>query len=160
MQYFLDVIARILDGLLTGTPAKIRVHHVSLYGARADNRHFNDKIVITTRLESRQHRHLCARLDLEHTHRVAVADHVVHFRVFRRHRRQRVLPAVVFPDQIEASPDCCQHAETQHVDFQQPQVLEVIFLPLNDGTIFHRRVFDRYQFRQRSVGDDESANVL
>ena len=136
------------------------MHHVALDGPGTNDRHLDNEVVITTWPKPRQHRHLCARFDLEDTHRIAVADHVVYDRVLGRHRGQRVLTTIEIPDQVEAPANRRQHAETQHIDLQKTEVFQVILLPLDNRAVRHRRVFDGYELMQRRIGNDKTTNVL
>ena len=52
-------------------PAQIGMHHVALDRPRPHDRDLDDEIVERLRLQSRQHRHLRAALDLEHADRLA-----------------------------------------------------------------------------------------
>ena len=160
LQDALDLLAGVIDGFLAIPPPQVGMHHVALDRAGTDDRDLDDEVVIASRLQPRQHRHLGARLDLEHTHRVALADHVVDDGVLRRHARERVLPAVEITYQLETASDRGQHPQAEHVDLQQTQVCEVVFLPLDHRAVFHRRILDRHEFRHRAVRDDETADVL
>ena len=95
------------------------MHHVALDRPGPDDCHLDDEIVVTARPEPRQHGHLRARFDLEHTHRVAFTDHVVHERILGRHGRQRVLAAIETADKFETPANRRQHAEPQHIDLEQ-----------------------------------------
>ncbi len=50
---------------------------------------------------------------------------------------------------IERFANCSQHTEAEHVDLEQTQCFEIVFVPLNDRAVFHRRIFDRHELRQR-----------
>ena len=127
------------------------MHHVTLYRARANDGNFDHEVVVTAWLQSRQHRHLCARFNLEDTHRVSITNHVVNKRVFGRHGGQAVVPSVVLPDQVKAAPNGGQHTKTQYVHFQKAEIFEVILFPLDHRAICHRSILNRHQGRQRPV---------
>ena len=42
-----------------------------------------------------------------------------------------------------------QHPESQQVDLDQPEVGEIVFVPLHDGAVAHRRPLDRRDLDQR-----------
>ena len=63
-------------------------------------------------------------------------------------------------DEIEAAPDGRQHPETQHVHLEQPERVEIVLVPLDDGAVLHRRVLDRHQLGERPARDHEAADVL
>ena len=112
LQHTLNLIARIIDGLLAISSPQVRMHHVTLDRARADDCHLDYKVVITTRPKPRQHRHLCTRLDLEYAHRITVTNHVVDLRILGWNVGQRVPATIKFTDQIETPAYCGQHAKT------------------------------------------------
>jgi hypothetical protein len=116
-QYPAHRFRRINHGLQALTAAQIRVHHIALDGAGAHDGDLDDQIVETGGLDARQHRHLGARLDLEHTDGIGVLDHFVNLWIFRRHRGHAQAPAVNILDEVECPVDGRQHAQTQAVHF-------------------------------------------
>ena len=78
-----------LDSLVAAAAAQIGVDHVALDGAGADDRDLDDEIVEFARLQSRQHVHLRAALDLEHADRIGLAQHVVDGGIVARHGGER-----------------------------------------------------------------------
>ena len=140
--------------------AQVGMHHVSLDRARPHDRDLDHQVVVIGGLQARQHRHLRARFDLEHAHRVGALDHGVGLGVLRRHRRGREAQAAVRVQQVEGAVQAGQHAERQAIDLQQAQGVEVVLVPLDHGAVGHRGVLDRHQLVQRVLGDDEAADVL
>ena len=136
------------------------MHHVALYRTRPNNCNLDDEIVITTWPQARQHRHLCAGFDLEHTHRLALADHVIDARVLGRHGRKREFPTTEFAYEFEAAPNRRQHAQAKYVDLKQSKILKVDLLPLDDRAIRHRRILNRHEIGERPIGDDKPADML
>jgi hypothetical protein len=53
-----------------------------------------------------------------------------------------------------------QHAEPEHVDFQQAKSLEVVLVPLNDRAIGHRCIFDGDELGEWAARDHEPTDVL
>src|SRR5690606_7427907 len=53
-----------------------------------------------------------------------------------------------------------QHAEPEDIDLEEPELLEVVLVPLDHGALGHRRVLDRHEAIQRTVRDHEAADVL
>ena len=153
-------IARIGDRLELLPAAQIRMHHSPLDRTGADDRDLDHQVVVILRLHPRQHRHLRARLDLEHADGVAVADHLVHARIFRRHVGQLEAPAIADREQIERTADRGEHAQRQHVDLEQAQRVEIVLVPFDHRALGHRRVFDGHQLRQGPSRDHEAAGVL
>ena len=136
------------------------MNHVALDGPRPDDGHLDDQVVIIPGLQARQHRHLRPGFDLEHPHRIGFADHVVDRRVLRRKAGHGVFAAVKAANQLEAAANRAQHPEAKHVHLQQPQVLQIVLVPLDDRAIRHGRVLDGHQPAQRPTGNDESAHML
>ncbi len=156
----LDFGARVDDRLLPAPPAQVRMHHLPLDRSRTDDRDLDDEVVVTARREPRQHRHLRARLDLEHADRVRAADHLVHGRILGRNIREVEFRAAPRRDQRERTADRGQHAEAQHVDLEEPELVEIVLVPLDYRALRHRRVLDRNQLIERPARDHEAAGVL
>ena len=70
------------------------------------------------------------------------------------------MPAVVPGQQREALAQAGQHAEAEHVYFQDAQGLEVVLVPLDHRAVFHGGVLDRHQLVEPAAGHDEAADVL
>ena len=101
------------------------------------------------RFQPRQHRHLGTRLDLEHADGVGVLHHLVDRGVFLAQQAVHGdRAAVQLVDEVQRAPDGGEHAERQHIDFEQAQVLQVILVPLDDAALGHRCIFDRHQARE------------
>ena len=62
--------------------------------------------------------------------------------------------------QLERLAHASQHAERQHIDLENPHGAEIVLVPLNDGALGHRRVFDRHQPVEPVGGDNEAADML
>ncbi len=136
------------------------MHHISLDRPGADDGHLDHEVVVIQGLQARQHRHLRARLDLEHAHGVAAADHRVHGRILGRHVREREPRAAELLDHDEGAADGGQHAEPEHVHLEEAERVEVVLVPLDDRAILHCRVLNRHQFLEQVARDDEAADVL
>ena len=120
------------------------MHHAALDGTGPHDRHLDDEVVVGAWLQPRQHRHLRPAFDLEHADRIGLAQHVVDGGIVRLHADGALL-AVVLLDQVEALAQAGQHAEPQHVDLVDPERVEVVLVPFDDGAVFHGRVLDRHQ---------------
>ncbi len=169
-------LARIVHRLFAVTPAQVRMHHAALDRPGPHDRHLDHQIEEASRTQPRQHRHLRARLDLEHAHGVGRLDHRVGGRILGRNvgHREVFAGAGAEPrglrigrvktmepvDQRQRTPDRREHAQRQHVDFQQPERIQIVLVPLNDAALGHRGVLDRHQFRERPARDHEPAGVL
>ncbi len=163
-QGLLKDLAQLLRGiikpLLPITPTQIRMHHVALDRPRANDRDLDDEIVEIPRLQARQHGHLGAALDLEDADRVGAAQHVVDRRLLGRDGGEGQVPAVMLADEVEGLTDAGQHAESEDVDLEDVQRVDVVLVPFDEGTIGHRCVLDRHQLGERAAGDDEAADML
>src|SRR5215217_3682774 len=136
------------------------MHHVTLDRARADDGDLDDQVVEFGRFEPRQHRHLRPAFDLEYADRVGAVCHLIGTLVLLRDGGKSQVHAVVLAEQVEASADAAQHAESKHIDFEDAQLVQVILVPLDDGSIFHRRIRYGQQMVEPVAGDDEAADML
>ena len=130
------------DGLLAAAAAKIGVDHVALNGAGSDDGDLDDEIVETAGLEPRQHVHLRPALDLEHADRIRPAQHVVDDGVVARHRAERDILAVMGLQESEGLADAGEHAKAEHVDLEQPERIEIVLVPFDDGAVLHGGIAD------------------
>ena len=142
------------------TSAQIRMNHAALNRPGPDNRHFNHQIVEGLWLQARQHRHLRPRLDLEHADGIGAADHFVGRFVFGGDRRERQVQITMPAQQVEAAANRAEHAQGEDIHLEQADRIEVVLVPLNDGAVGHRRVFDRHQGVQRLLGNHKTAGML
>ena len=62
--------------------------------------------------------------------------------------------------QIEAAPQAGQHAEPEHIDLENAELVEIVLVPFDDGAILHRGILDRHHFVEPAAGDDEAADML
>ena len=134
--------------------------HVALDRPRANDRNFDDEIVEAAWAKAREHVHLRPALDLEHAERIALAQHVIDPRLLARDRRQLPPFAMMRLDQVERLADTGQHAERQHVDLEDAELLDVVLVPFDEGAIVHRAIADGHGLDQRLLGQDESADML
>ena len=143
-----------------GTALQVWVHHAAHNRAGPHYSYFHHQIVKAARPQSRQHAHLRAAFNLKNTHRVGFANHVVSLRVTRRDLVHLQVPAAPLVNQLQAAANSRQHAERQHVNFQQPHRIKVVFVPLNDAAVFHRGGLNRHQPRQLGLRQHKAADVL
>ncbi len=136
------------------------MHHAALDRAGTHDRHLDHQVVELFRAQPRQHRHLRARLDLEHADGVGALDHLVGLVVFGGNGRQAVVHASVRAQQIQRAPQRAEHAQREHVHLHQTDQFQVVLVPLDHGAFGHRRVLHRHQRVQRMFGDHEAAGVL
>ena len=115
-QHLSDFFRRIDDRIDSLTATQIRVHHAALDRTGSNDRDFDYQIIETLRSEPRQHRHLRARFDLKYADRVGTRDHLVDFRIFRRHICKREWFAMKLAYQRQSLAYCGEHAEREHVD--------------------------------------------
>ena len=139
---------------------QVGVDHAALDGAGPHDRHLHHQVVITTRLQARQHAHLGAALDLEHADGVGRAEHVVGGGVAVGHVLQLEGAAELVADEVQRALQGAQHAQREDVDLHQAQRFEVDLLPLDDAAVFHGGVFHRHQLRELVARDHEATRVL
>ena len=63
-------------------------------------------------------------------------------------------------DQVEAFADAGQHAEREHVDLEDAELVDVVLVPFDEGAVVHRAIADRHRLGQRPLGQDEAADML
>ena len=135
----------IVDRLQPLTTAQVRMHHVALDGAGSDNGHLNDQIVEAAGPQPRQHRHLGTGFDLEDPHRVSRTDHVVGGVIIGRDGGRCQMTAAVPCQQRQRLAHAGQHAQRQAIHFQHAQHVQVVLVPLDDGSRRHGRILDGHQ---------------
>ncbi len=136
------------------------MHHVALDRPGPDDRDLDDEVVEAARLQPRQHVHLRPALDLEHAERIALAQHVVDAGHLARDGRQLAPLAMMLLDQVERLAHAGQHAEREHVDLEDAQLLDVVLVPFDEGAVGHRAIADRHRLGQQPLGQDEAADML
>ena len=139
---------------------QIRMHHIPLNGARPHNRHFNHQIVKLARPQLGQHRHLRTAFHLKHPQTVACTEHVISIRIIARHTRQIMPHPVMCPHQIKHLCDAGQHPQRQNIHFENPQRVDVVLIPLDEGPLRHRPIPDGHHLRQGSLGQNKPAHML
>ena len=160
LEHFFQRRAGVLHGLRVGARLQIRVHHAALDRAGPHDGHLDHQVVKAAGLEARQHAHLRAALDLEHAHGVGAAHHLVGGRVFGRNVLQAQRLAAPLAYQIQAAVDGAEHAQGQHVHFEQTHGVQIVLVPLNDAALGHGRVFYRHDAGKRPLREHKAAHVL
>ena len=150
-----------IDGF-GGQPAVAQegVHHAALDGPGAHDGDLDHQVVVTTRLQPRQHAHLRAAFDLEHAHRVGGTDHVEGGLVVVGDARQLEALPQLGANELHRPLQRAEHAQGQDVHLDQAQRVQVVLVPLDDAAVGHRSVLHRHQARQVVARDDEAAGVL
>ncbi len=62
--------------------------------------------------------------------------------------------------EVEAALEAGQHAERQHVDLHQPDRVDVVLVPLDEGAVRHGAVAHRHGLVEPAAGQHEAADVL
>ena len=146
------------------------MHHAALDGPGPHDGHLDDQVVKLLRLEARQHRHLRAALDLEDTHRVGVTDRFVDRRIFCRDRRERLdgiewlvgaapRSTTERVDEGQALANGGEHAEREHIDLEETERVEIVFVPGDDGAVFHASRLDGRHLGERLGREHEAPDV-
>ena len=63
-------------------------------------------------------------------------------------------------DQIQRLPHAGQHPQPEHIDLQNPERVDVVLVPFDEGTVVHRRIADRHDLVEAAARDDEAADML
>src|SRR5579875_1255772 len=147
--------------LETVAPAQERMDHLALDRARPDDRDLNDDVVKARGLHAWEHRLLRARFDLEDADRIGALQHLVRRTVvgWDGRERKRCAARIDTAVLLEGFSQQREHAEAEQVDFDQTEILQVVFVPLHDRPIAHRRPLDRRDAHQRIAGDHHAAGV-
>ncbi len=61
--------------------------------------------------------------------------------------------------EIERAVEMRERAEPEQVDLEEPERLDVVFVPLDHRARFHRRVLDGHERRDRLVAEQETAGM-
>src|SRR5262249_46259841 len=68
--------------------------------------------------------------------------------------------AIVLIHKIKRLAQARQHAEAEHVDFQNAKCIEIILVPFDEGAFIHRRIADRHDFVEPAAGNDKATDML
>ena len=156
----LEAGVRVLDRRPPLPALEEGAHHAAHDRARADDRDLHDEVVELRRSVARQRRHLRAALDLEAADRVGGVQHPVDAGIVRRQVRQVHLRLLVRADHRDRLFERCEHAETEQVHLDDPEVGAVVLVPLHDDAARHRRGLERHDLVEASRRHDHSARVL
>src|SRR6185503_7444917 len=136
------------------------MNHAALDRPWTHDRDFYYQIVEFFGLETRQHAHLRAALDLEHADGIGPLQHLVDLLIFLWHRREIVAATFMYVHEIERLADAGEHAESEHIDLHHPHLVDVVLVPLDKMAILHRRGTDRHELVQTVIGEHEAADML
>ena len=127
--------------------------------SRSDEGDLDGQVVERPRSQPGQSGQLGAGFDLEYPDRVGAAEHLVHgFIVVIDLRPVDEDPGVAV-DESDHLVQGGQHAQTEQVEFDQVHGRAVVFVPLDDGAVAHRRLLDRHDFADGTVGEDHPAGM-
>ncbi len=79
---------------------------------------------------------------------VRAAQHVVGLGVLTRHLRERHIESMMLAQKFERAPDARQHAEREHIDFQQPERRDVVLVPFDESAVIHCRIANRHHLHR------------
>ena len=128
-------------------------------GPGAHDADLDHQVVVAARLETPQHGHLGAALDLKHPHRVAAADHFKGRGVPLGDGSQAKLPLPVPTQEIEAEVQVGEGAQPQQVYLEQARLIHVFLVPLNDRPALHGGVLDRHQVVDGAVTQQKAPGM-
>ena len=136
------------------------MHHVALDRAGPDDRHLDDQVIEGTRFQTRKHGHLGPAFDLEDAKGIAAAEHVVDQGILGRQIAEVEAAAEVERNEVEGLADAGQHAESEDVDLEHAERVDVVLVPFDDRAPVHGGILDRHDVREGFAGDDEAADML
>ena len=134
---------RVLHGFLTAPAAEIRMHHSAHDGPGPHDADLDHKVVKVSRLHPREHGHLRPALDLKGTQGIGPGDHLESLSVTGWDGGHGNLHVPVVLEEAETPVHLCESSQTQEIYFEKPQILQVLLVPLDNGTIGHAPVLDR-----------------
>ena len=158
-QHRFETRMRIVGRLLAVATPQVGMDHPAGDRAGTHDADLDDQIVVVAGLEPGQHRHLRAALDLKDADRVPTADQSVGPRIVGRDPMERQAPIVMPFEQTKAQVELGQRAEPEQVHLEEPEVLQVVLVPLDHGAPGHRRVLDRHEIMDRLVAEEEAARM-
>ena len=146
--------------LQTLASTQIGMHHVALDRPRPDDRHLNGQIVEGRGFQPRQHVDLRPALHLKDPDGPPFLKHAVDGRIFVGNRVQPQVRHSQRPHQIERLGDTGQHPQRQNIDLHQPQGVDIVLVPFDEGPVRHGRIADGHDLVQPVLGQDEAADML
>ncbi len=66
----------------------------------------------------------------------------------------------MFLGELECFAQAGEHSETEHIDLENSERVEIILVPLDEGAVLHRSIADRHNLVEPAARDDEAADVL
>ena len=130
---------------------------VALDRSGTDDRDLDHQVVEGLGPRPGQCLHLRARLDLEDADGVGVAARFEDPGVVQRELVEVRPDAGGVFDELETFRDDGECSQPEHVHLDEPEVLDVVLVELDDPSSFHRRRLDRRDVHQRLAGHEHSA---
>ncbi len=137
-------------------------HHVGRHRPRPEQRDVDDQVVEGGRLQPPHQVPLARRFDLEAAQGLGRADQLVRGPVARWHLRRVVqveLPPRATADLRDRVGHRGLHPHAQHVQFEQPELLHVVFVELGHGEALAAGGHHRRTGEQGVVGEQHPARV-
>ena len=150
---------RVFHRLFTPAAAKVGVHHAAGDGPGPNDAHFDHQVVVVLGLEPRQHGHLRPALDLENPNGCRLPDHCEGCGVVGGDGGHGQIDVSGLLEQPESEVQLGKGAEPQQIHLEKAQFLDVVLVPLNDRSSFHRGVFHRHDVRDRLLSEEEAAGM-
>ena len=146
-------IVRLLLALLAGDVARDVVHR-----ARAVERHDGDDVLDAVGAHLLQDVAHAGAFQLEHAHRVALAQHLVGLGVVVGNVVD-VEGRLAHADEVLRLLDHRQRLEAEEVELHQPGLLDIFHVELGGRNVRARVAVERHQFFQRAVADDHAGGM-
>ena len=150
---------RVFHRFLTPAAAKVGMHHASGDGPGPHDAHLDHQVVVVLRLEPRQHGHLRPAFDLEYADRCRLSDHGEGLGIVGGDGGHGQFDVPGLLEQPESEIQLGKGAEPQQIHLEKAQFLDVVLVPLNDRSSFHRGVFNRHDVGHRLLSEEEPAGM-
>src|SRR3546814_17916061 len=79
---------------------------------------------------------------------------------FQSQFRARLFCWIEGVDELKTLADTCQHAEREPIDLHEPQSINIVLVPFNEGAVLHRCIVNGYSLVQAVLGQHNSAHLL
>ena len=150
---------RVFHRFFTPAAAKVGVHHATGDGPGPNDADFDHQVVVVLGLEPRQHGHLRPAFDLENPDGCRLPDHCEGFGVVGGNGGHGQIDVSGLPEQPESEVQLGKGAEPQQIHLEKTQFLDVVLVPLNDRSAFHRGVLHRHDVGDRFFSEEKPTGM-
>lgn len=159
LQYGFEIRVNVFNVFPPGAAIEVGMNQVPHDGSGADNGNLHRNVVELPWLHDGERGHLRPRLDLKGAYGVGPAEEVVSGRVVFWDLCEIDRAATTFAD-FQGILHRREHPEAEKVDFYDAQILTVIFVPLQHGSILHRGWLEGHDMVEPVITKDHASRVL